>query len=349
MPAVSTQPACGETIRVPSMFATIQEAVESSAPGDTVLVAPGVYDRVWTRTVVKRFEEIEIMTNVLVDRPVVIIGEAGAGATVIKSDGRGPVVMVTGTGGVVLRGFTITGGKIDERTMDGGGGVSCASSNIEISDNIIEGNAGPFGGGVYCSDGATAEIRGNLIRDNTDSEFGAAVALLSGSSGIVEFNVMAENRARVFGGAVFVSDYSFARIRRNTMVANDAVSGSAVLCRSGSDSDVSANIIAFCTGGPAVYCDTLAAEDACTLDLYCNDFWGNRGGDMSGCAWSESNRVSDPLFCSVQSGDFSPCVFSPSIRVTGECGRRGALPSGCSGCEIEDIRLSWGFLKSLYR
>ena len=347
-----TAPAGARVIYVPAHFPTIQQAIEDASAGDTVLVAAGTYSRTWIKTIARSGGDVQVTTNVLVDRPIVLAGEAGAEATVIQGAGSGPVVVVTNAGSAVIRGFTIRGGLVDERVLDGGGGIYCESSEIEICENIIEGNGAPFGAGIGCFGASISWIHDNVIRNNSECEFGAGLAFLGGSSTnrvTIEFNVIADNRAEVLGGALFVNEQSSVTVRRNTIVNNHATSGSAIFCRGGAEVEASRNIIAMSTGGVAVYCDTLSVGSTCALDLLCNDFWRNEGGSWEGCVAGAGNRDSDPLFCSHETGDFSLCAFSPSLLDGGECGARGALPFGCLNCPVQEKRLSWGFLKALYR
>lgn len=336
-------------LRVPSEFATIQEAVDSAAEGDTVLVAPGTYSRAWTRVLLRSAGTIEIVANVCIERPMVLASETGAATTFIQGLGRGPVIAVSNARGVVIEGFTITDGDVDEMVLDGGGGIYCELSDVEIRQNIIENNSAPFGAGIACFTGSSFWIHDNIIRNNSDCEFGGGVALLGGSNGTVEFNVIDGNRADVFGGGIIANEQSSVAVENNTIVDNYATSGSGIFCRDGAEVNASRNIIAMGSGRNAVYCDTLPIGGPCVIELYCNDFWNNSGDNTEGCLSGTSNRSSNPFFCSFERNDFTLCAFSPSLGNDDGCGRRGALPSACFNCPVDERRLSWGFLKALYK
>jgi hypothetical protein len=340
--------ASSEVFEVPVDYPTIQEAVDVAAEGDTVLVAPGTYDRSWNRILSKPSGNIAIVTNVHVETPIVLASQAGAQATVILGSGRGPVLVVSNARGVIVDGFTIKGGAVDETIMDGGGGIYCELSDMEVRDCVIEENSAPFGAGIACFTASGSWIHDNIIRNNSDCEFGGGLVLLGGSNGTIESNLISGNVANIFGGAMLIGEQSSATVESNTIVKNQATSGSGLFCRDGAEVNASLNIFALGTGVGAVYCDTLAQGRPCIMSLSCNDFWENAGDETKGCVAGTGNRNTNPFFCSPETGDFTLCVFSPSLGTIDACGRRGTLPIGCYDCPAEGRYLSWGALKALY-
>lgn len=82
----------GVTHEVPADYATIQDAIDAAAPGDTVHVAPGVYT-----------EYLQMKAGVRL---------RGSGADQTTLDGQGApknLIDITGAPGVVISGFTFTG------------------------------------------------------------------------------------------------------------------------------------------------------------------------------------------------------------------------------------------------
>src|SRR6187397_1890999 len=69
----------GATIRVPGDAATIQQAIDAAAAGDTVLVAPGTY--------------VENLT--FLGKAIMAVSEGGPAVTVIDGNWAGPVVAFT--------------------------------------------------------------------------------------------------------------------------------------------------------------------------------------------------------------------------------------------------------------
>jgi hypothetical protein len=335
-------------LNVPADFEFIQEAVDAAAEGDTILVAPGTYDRTWSRQLHRTSGIVDIATNVLIEVPLVLSGQAGAQATVVRGSGLGPVITIAGARGVVLEGLTISGGAADETVLDGGGGVYCELSDVEVSGCVIEDNAGPFGAGIGCFTASGLWVHDSEIRGNGNCEFGGGISLMVGSAALIESSVFSENTARIYGGAMIVGEQSTATIENNTIVKNSATSGSGIFCRDGSEVDVALNIFGYGEGTYAVYCDTLSQGRPCVMNLVCNDFWDSSGGAWAGPTVDEGNRITDPYFCSPETGDYTICAFSPSAGTGDACGRRGALPAGCYDCPVGERRLSWGALKALY-
>ncbi len=133
----------GQVRHVPGDYSTIQEAIDASAAGDTVLVAAGYY-----------FERIVINTN------VTLLSESGAESTVINSMGYGG-----GSGSWAIEIFSpcrVSGFELsssDPFTF----GIMCFAPAV-IEHNIL---AGFTYSGIYCHGStSTPDIQYNLIRDN---------------------------------------------------------------------------------------------------------------------------------------------------------------------------------------
>lgn len=214
---------------VPSEITTIEHAVEDSASyGDTVLVAPGVYDTT-------SGEDFSInMKN-----GVVLLSEEGASVTIVDAHFTDRVFYCENCdNATVIAGFTITRGRASN-----GGGIYCLQSSMEIKDNIIKDNTATSGsgGGLYCS---TADVRiiNNHITDNSaPSTFGGGIYSYNCSS-LIERNTVAHNMAR-WGAGIF-NDHSSPMIARNIVDGNECtISGAGVDCYMSSCPDIVANVI----------------------------------------------------------------------------------------------------------
>lgn len=197
-----------------SQYQTIQAGINAAQPGDTVLVADGIY-----------FEQVTIMSKkpLLVASHFIIDGDS-THLLNTKIDGsnltgfyRSAVVFRYVDTTAILAGFTIQGGK-GNRSGDliQGGGINFISSGGKIIHNRIINNVldgGPFGqnckvaGGAMYSSSAYSWIvvtdnliKGNICKSNVEYAFGAGGYLRSD----VRFvnNVVRENQSISYGNTV---------------------------------------------------------------------------------------------------------------------------------------------------
>jgi hypothetical protein len=230
----------GRIRRVPAEYRTIQEAIDSAEPGDTVLVAPGRY----VENIRLGGKGIVVASEYLLARDPAIIPRTIIDGSRPKHPDSASVVMMIEQEDTtaVLSGFTLTGGTgtvwTDARQKAlyrEGGGVLCELGSPIIEHNIIEGNeavqVGPGilsagGGGIRCGY-AEPIIRNNVIRNNR-GEYGGGITLYH-SAATVRNNVIAGNTggAGHGGSGLWVVGALSYRLRnlieQNTIVGNVAV------------------------------------------------------------------------------------------------------------------------------
>ncbi len=231
-------------LAVPAKYPTIQAAIDSAVPGDTVLVSPGHY----YENVRFKGKGVVVASHFLHSRDAADIER-----TII--DGSRPAHPDTGTvvrfvnqedSTAVLEGFTITGGTgtiwLDAKDLKyfregggvlcelasptirhnhivnnvatsmaknvagdsllsaGGGAIRCGYSEPTITNNVIRGNRGRYGGGIVLFHSAGI-VRNNLIVDNAGGEdFGGAGLWIVGGlsyrlSTLVEHNTIVNNKS----------------------------------------------------------------------------------------------------------------------------------------------------------
>ncbi len=143
------------TLRVPGDFRTIQPAINAAAGGDTVRVAPGIYQGPGNRDLL------------LEGKSIVLVG-AGPGATLIDCEGAGRgFFLVDADAGTLLRGFTVLNGLAPEGDLPGkGGGALVIGGAPRFERCLFLGGRADFGGGLAAEWGARLAVRDCSFRDN---------------------------------------------------------------------------------------------------------------------------------------------------------------------------------------
>ncbi|HDQ99968.1 MAG TPA: hypothetical protein ENN51_06770 [candidate division WOR-3 bacterium] len=210
--------AAAGVIVVPDDYPTIQAGLNAAAYGDTVLVMPGTYPEniTWPARDGIRLYSAE-----------------GPAATVIDGGGNGRVMDIAGNSireATELRGFTITGGRM-EGSSGSGAGIRVSDANPVITGNIIRGNENVtdsgqtsgrnYGGGLYIrndASGRATEVRFNVIDSNRQVDgawnYGAGVYVTGAGGAVLRQNVIRGNvnesehnpSNRGHGAGVYIAD-----------------------------------------------------------------------------------------------------------------------------------------------
>ncbi len=180
-------------INIPADFLTIQEGIDSSIDGDTVLVQPGTY----VENINFNGHNIVLASMYLMTEDTTYIEE-----TVIDGDSSGSVIRFENDedSTAVLMGFTVRNGYNEH-----GGGIYCHMSNPHIIKNLITSNLSPDGAGIYCWNAGPTIIE-NVITGNTTWFFGG------------------------YGGGIKCHGDSTPVIINNSIVGNQAVNGGGISC-----------------------------------------------------------------------------------------------------------------------
>jgi hypothetical protein len=185
-------------INIPDDYPTIQQGIDASTDGDTVLVQPGTY-----------VENIYIYGhNIVLGSMFLITGDDSyISSTYIDGDSSGSVVRFLGDVDTttIITGFTLQNGNAYF-----GGGIYCHDSNPKISYNIIRDNLAfgfevPIvGGGIFCSSSnpriLNNTITGNVVIGSYGSSGGGICC--EESSPIIVNNTINSNSAD-FGAGIF--------------------------------------------------------------------------------------------------------------------------------------------------
>src|SRR5262249_20589871 len=135
--------------------ATIQDAIDSAAAGEFVLVTNGIY------STGGRVMQGDLTNRAAIIRPMTVTSVSGAAESVIQgawSPGstNGPLAVRCAwlSDGAIMNGFTLTGGGTRTNSItslqSGGGAAGNNLSNCFLLNCLLTGNAAHFqGGGCY--------------------------------------------------------------------------------------------------------------------------------------------------------------------------------------------------------
>lgn len=235
--------ASADIIHVPGDYLTIQDAIDASTAGDTVLAEPNRY----LENINFRGRNIVVASNYILDGdPAHISNTIIDGSEPLHPDTASCVLIVSGEDSTaVLAGFTLTGGQgtvwqdihnhlwyregggilielssptirdniitaneaIDDSGIQsaGGGGIRAGDGNPVIERNEISYNSGLYGGGIVLNY-ATGIIRNNIVCRNSGGQDygGGGIWTYAGGQTLIENNTIAQNSSVMDGGGLLV-------------------------------------------------------------------------------------------------------------------------------------------------
>ena len=149
-------------------FTTIQEGINASVDGDTVLVYPGTY----YENILYGGKEIILASLFLTTQDKNYIN-----STIIDGNQNGSCVRIASgeDEGTVLCGFTIQNGTGYSDDLIGGG-LYIKNSSIIIKFCIIKNNFARYGGGIYC-DNSNINLIGSCIAYNWSILIGGGITI----------------------------------------------------------------------------------------------------------------------------------------------------------------------------
>ena len=325
--------ALSETILIPEDFATIQEGINASVAGDTVLVSAGTYSPLTNSEVFP----INMATEIH------LIG-SGENLTIIDAQQTGRVITMENCNNNIISNLTLTGGLTDSY----GGGIRLDYSNPTLTHVNILNNEANWGGGLHSCDsnptlnyvsilsnealqgGAMRLIESDLIlnhviiSNNIASECGGM--RLFNSNPILTNVIISNNTAEYYGGAMWL-DYSDP-ILISVIISNNIAEHAGGGMRLSNSNPTLINVtIANNTGG--IYGGGGIYLNSSSPNIKNSIMWGNNpesiyiGSGLPNITYSniengwegEGNIDADPLFTDSENADYTLMEGSPCIDV----------------------------------
>jgi hypothetical protein len=279
-------------INIPDDYPTIQQGIDASFDGDTVLVQPDIY-----------VENINFNGhNVVLASLFLTTGDTTyIASTIIDGDRDGSVITFESgedsTAQVV--GFTIRNGYgqgyypyfraggvtcwdhsaptianniiFDNHVIFAAGGIFCLNSDPLITGNTIRDNDGyEEGGAIYCIQ-SKPTITGNAIHGNYAYATGG-ISCHEESCPVISGNTITGNSSYMHGGGIDCSSSSDAVIRGNRLCDNSSVlNGGGISC-SRSNPRIERNLISgnAASSGGGIYCwesDPIVVNNTVTANV----------------------------------------------------------------------------------
>ena len=259
-------------------YLTLAGGIFAAAPGETVLVAPGVYTGALNRDL--SFDGKDIVVMAMLARDPVIVDAESLGRCFIFENGESPAARIEGL--VMYRGSDDDGGGIYcdgpasptfvdceflECASSRGGGLNCVvgAAPTLIGCAFRENVASSAGGGIRCSDDSSVDLQDCSFKGN-QGDFGGGVMLRAGSAATVDGTVFEGNIAVFSAG--FRCENSTVTITNSVFSRNVAESGGGL--GSGSSGSVTLRYCTFYDNtasfrGAGYACGTRADVQYCTF------------------------------------------------------------------------------------
>ena len=315
---------------VKGYFDTIQAGIDASEDGDTVLVAPGEYQRTTIN-----------VPNIVLGSLILTTGQAEYIDSTIITDDNGPLMTVSGNG-ALIRGFTIRDGNGGYA----GGGIDCRDTPIFEDIVVTDCYADQLGGGASIRSGHPVFVRCKFInngrRGGSFTRRGGAICLeRGGTAATLEQCVISDNHAGG-GGGIYVFDNGELNLNQVLFADNSVPEpgiGSALFLISAA---ATLNKVTMVNNiAPDENAGALHAMQNCNITINNSIFFdstdpqiaitdGNTEGDIDYCnieggieginipeenniQFGDNNINEDPMFIDPDEGDFhlnedSPCI-----------------------------------------
>ena len=307
---------------VPSQISTIQGAIDLAAPGDQIIVSPGLY-----------LENIDFL-----GKDLTLISSAGPSETIIDGsmatqgpEMRSTVLFNSGeTALATLDGFTIQGGSgtpVTDAigTFLRGGGIHISIASPTITNCRIVDNSSDFGSGLYAGGTLSLQLHGIEFLSNSGLEGSAAYLLDCGNVSIDQCQFVG-NQSLTAGGAISSNTCSSVNISNCQLSGNSALIGGAIYSRQCvvdfANNEVLSNEATLLGGGITLYQSTSTITNS--------RFDGNSANHGGGIGLDGGNLVVSSSVFSRNSAVTSGAAISSTINLVSVDVRRCTIAENTS-------------------
>ncbi len=225
-------------INIPNDLETIQQGIDASVDGDTVLVQPGTYieniNFIGKAIMVVSLYFVEQDTSYITS--TIIDGNQNGSVVTFNSD-EGP--------GSILQGFTITNGYsqsgggllishasptidalkiLQNSSIESGGGIYSLFSQFTVTNTLVQGNSSNSGGGIYFQASSPTFTNLVVIENIASSTGGGAHGF--GSNGTIFPSLstveIINNQAGSAGGGIYFHTAVQATMNNLTITGNNS-------------------------------------------------------------------------------------------------------------------------------
>ena len=310
----------GNIINIPDDYSTIQEGINASVNGDTVLVQPGTY----IENINYNGKNIVIGSLFLTTQDTSYISQ-----TIVDGNGVGSIVSFTQgeNENAVLIGFTIKNGYLRLDREPFGIGIHITNSSPTIKNNIIEDNTCYLynnGCGIGLENSSSI-ITENIIRNNNGAYYGSGIYIYQSNGVIIEYNKIHHNinesgLGYSYGGGICIRESNEIMLDRNLIYCNDVDwgggGGIGFLNSSGTivNNTITNNSLYIYGVGTGIYLDDNSSADIINTIIWDNTphGWQQISGINANVTYCDiqdgyigiGNIDTDPLFVDPNNGNY---------------------------------------------